>query len=1192
MTATREDLLIAEHVLLQKFATREQVDECLALAVRMRGEMKLEMTLGDVLAKRGYINPAQLTAVQQAFDPAAAAKRKNVIPGYQLLERVGVGAMGSVYRARDLQLDIPVAIKILRLALASSPTQIERLKREARFVAKLSHPNIVSSRAVGESSGLHYLVMDYVDGATVRQALRDGPLAEKTALRITRDVARALQHAHEAGIIHRDVKPGNVMQAHDGTIKLADFGLARGEAPSDLTLEHASIGTPHYVAPEQMRRAADATARSDLFGLGATLYHMVTGRPPFQGQTLGEIIQNVMACRFDPPESLRADLSIDTIYLIHRLMRADPAERYPDAASVLADLAKLERGQSIAPSTFRGEYREHLSARRRRTMWITAAILAVIAVPVAWWVGHRQAEQDREEHAKYCRALTRTGENKLPQAGSVAELRRIQTDMKKAWGEANGADCNTLDLRARMQHLQEDLRRLKTAEECVREVATGDPRLLKPTIDGLQCTYEPVRREVLKAQRKFQDIVANRLAKLDESFRNRGTPASRNVADKWLEGYVSEAEKLLASSQHRSYRLRDAFAQMQQYVDRNQLVLSDPDRKSDYRSWWSEYRTHVRLVEERLKGSVLPETFHAVFLPSAAVEIPITERERKEWNSVRASVRTKLRANDVRGARALITPFVNRAEKTRKAAEALESEVKAQSKDKSEGQRATLEIYQRGLLKALQSRNYAKAAEEGRRARTAAEWTSQMAKEVAVFAAHAEQYGILGELLKKRGVAEAGKAAHAYLVQVLQPNDGIEEAVAHFQFGESFAAADPRAGRRALEQARDYFEREGRWALVDARVREHDEWLATREKDARRYLEERAAAYSRKDYLSEARLCERLLKTNKHSLRWTDAVDAAHAMLMERAADLVTLAGDDVTREIFGVPPDHVHTAADSGVTTVRFDFRNWYPRERAIPRDVADEKAWLEEQRRLHWFKIFDKNGVAASKREAHLARASRQLREFSSNLVGRQGGDGATLLRSRFDAQFAETGSVPVVTLQHRFDTTKDHSIECTLIWNEEREQLGRPNDLGEFVKEPIEPTLFAIGGAGAFAVFVHDRDSTGARVFSGKSPFDGLERLFRDRDKWSRRPTRKVPDRMSGFSLDARTPYRFRVEFKPKERTVHVHAAPFENWKRARRSLKWTAKSAEEWSKVVGSKFQFASLVRFTLREVVIEGQRASR
>ena len=123
------------------------------------------------------------------------------------------------------------------------------------------------------------------------------------------------------------MKPGNIMVAKDGRVKLADFGLARSKTPSDLTLEHASIGTPQYVAPEQMRRAGDARPHSDLFSLGATLYHMVTGQPPFDGENLGEIVQNVLACRFPPPEAIRRDLSVDTLYVIHRLMRRDPPGR-------------------------------------------------------------------------------------------------------------------------------------------------------------------------------------------------------------------------------------------------------------------------------------------------------------------------------------------------------------------------------------------------------------------------------------------------------------------------------------------------------------------------------------------------------------------------------------------------------------------------------------------------------------------------------------------------------------------------------------------------------------------------------------------------------------------------------------------------------------------------------------------------
>ncbi|MHC4342224.1 MAG: serine/threonine-protein kinase, partial [Planctomycetota bacterium] len=363
MEARQEDFVFAEHVLRRGFATEEQVQECLKLLERLRGEMDLQETLENILLKKGFLAPAQAHVIRQTINPEQESGAKNQIEGYQLLTRLGSGAMGSVYKAHHLKLNIPVALKVLRVDLAKSRTQVERLKREAQLAARLNHPNIVRSIDVGESNGFHYFAMEFVDGDTVRQLLQRGRLREKDALRITRDVARALEHAHNNGVIHRDVKPANIILTQTGKVKLADFGLARGREPSDLTLDQASIGTPQYLAPEQARRAADANPRSDLFSLGASLYHMVTGRPPFSGDSLGEIFQKVLACQFDPPEAVVPDLSLDTVYVIHRLLRFHHRERYASATELLADLDRQEQGERIAPPDFKGDYRSYLRRR-------------------------------------------------------------------------------------------------------------------------------------------------------------------------------------------------------------------------------------------------------------------------------------------------------------------------------------------------------------------------------------------------------------------------------------------------------------------------------------------------------------------------------------------------------------------------------------------------------------------------------------------------------------------------------------------------------------------------------------------------------------------------------------------------------------------------------------------------------------
>jgi len=271
VSVRQEDFVYAEHVLRRGFATEEQVQESLDLVARVRGEMELDETLEGILLKKGYLAQAQAQVIRDAINPAEAGRSRNQIEGYRLLSRLGSGAMGSVYKALHIKLDILVALKVLRVELSKSKTQVERLKREAQLAARLNHPNIVRSLDVGESNGFHYFAMEFVDGPTARGLIRDGRMKQKEALRIVTSVARALHHAHVNGVIHRDVKPANIMLSKSGTVKLGDFGLARGQGPSELTLEHAAIGTPQYLAPEQAAGAANASPRSDLFSLGATL---------------------------------------------------------------------------------------------------------------------------------------------------------------------------------------------------------------------------------------------------------------------------------------------------------------------------------------------------------------------------------------------------------------------------------------------------------------------------------------------------------------------------------------------------------------------------------------------------------------------------------------------------------------------------------------------------------------------------------------------------------------------------------------------------------------------------------------------------------------------------------------------------------------------------------------------------------
>ncbi|MEM8884980.1 MAG: serine/threonine-protein kinase, partial [Planctomycetota bacterium] len=515
MSARQEDFVYAEHVLRRGFATEEQVQECLELLSRVRTEMELDETLEGVLLKKGYLAPAQAAVINQTINPEEAGRSRNQIEGYRLLARLGSGAMGSVYKARHVKLDILVALKVLRVELAKSRTQVERLKREAQLAARLSHENIVRSLDVGESNGFHYFAMEFVDGPTARSLIRETRMKEKDALKIVLNVARGLEHAHAAGVIHRDVKPANIMLSKDGRVKLGDFGLARGQGPSELTLEHAAIGTPQYLAPEQAASAANATPRSDLYSLGATLYHLVTGQPPFSGENLAEIFGKVLRSEFEPPEAVVDDLSVDTLYLIHRLMRPNPKDRYANATELIVDLEKSLNGQRIAPSDFKGDYQSFLDARKRKRGAIAAAAMVVILLSAWFTLSTIAKSRERQEQLETCRVLNDRGDGELDALSTLAELEAKRAELVGARAEGDACDEGLLaDLDKRIGLLGIDLERVRIADDVLARARANEPNYrvllgeaepIRPVLRGAAQRCEYVRNEI----RRISDRAAH-----------------------------------------------------------------------------------------------------------------------------------------------------------------------------------------------------------------------------------------------------------------------------------------------------------------------------------------------------------------------------------------------------------------------------------------------------------------------------------------------------------------------------------------------------------------------------------------------------------------------------------------------------------------------------------------------------------
>jgi len=273
---------------------------------------------------------------------------------YSIARRLGRGGMGEVWLGRNPDLDIPVAIKTLAPHLVDDdPSFVERFVLEARTAARLNHPHIVRIFDAGSDDGVHYLVMEYVEGGSLRELLATtGPLPVGRALSIAAQVARGLEAAARLGIIHRDIKPDNILLDADGTPKLADLGLAKLLGPSDgasLTHTGTSVGTPGYISPEQAQDSKSVDARADLYSLGATLYHMLTGEPPYSGSSAFAVMMKHVQEPIPDPRARNPGLPEPVVELLVRLLAKAPRDRPQTAAELARCLEELARANEAAP---------------------------------------------------------------------------------------------------------------------------------------------------------------------------------------------------------------------------------------------------------------------------------------------------------------------------------------------------------------------------------------------------------------------------------------------------------------------------------------------------------------------------------------------------------------------------------------------------------------------------------------------------------------------------------------------------------------------------------------------------------------------------------------------------------------------------------------------------------------------------
>ena len=581
-------------------AAREQVEECLGI-VEQATNLGAVTSLPDTMIGKGYLSResadglvSELKAKTEAPESAGGnGGGKATIPGYELLGKIGRGGMGVVYKARQVAMDRMVAIKVLRPSFGRNKVFLERFFREARVAAKLNHTNVVGAIDAGSAAGYHYFVMEYIDGPTVSEMLQNGPMDEIDALRVTHGVAFALAHAQKFGLIHRDIKPENVMLTSEGIVKLADLGLAKSSTVDmTVTADGSKLGTPYYMSPEQARGASDLDFRSDIYSLGATLFHMVTGRRPFDGDTPAVVVSKRLTQPTPNPQDFRPGISAGLSKLIRRMMNKDPARRYDSVDELIADIETVTAGGTVMTSPTRAAER---SASKKTPVGLIAgcSVGAVVLVGVLIFVMQNRETPEQKKGRLAGEALAAATEmlSKSPGDldGAIAALEKVAVDYSGTHAARNAMD------KAR------ELRVEKATQAAAAQIAE-----LKETCSKLAAADrfgEALKRLKAFADTNPPDKMLAEAGKLREGI-------NRKAAQRWLE--LSQAcEAALRENEFDAARaaLKPAGAfgidTLKEDLSAKLAAIDRLEKEGVYRGQWADVEKRVRamLADENWEGA-------------------------------------------------------------------------------------------------------------------------------------------------------------------------------------------------------------------------------------------------------------------------------------------------------------------------------------------------------------------------------------------------------------------------------------------------------------------------------------------------------------------------------------------------------------------------------------------------------------